>query len=571
MDLSIFDLPDPSGKYSKESYLIKAYNEQYNYIIQYCFNYNLTDIPFKEKVFLCKNNLIKIPICLNEKCEKTTKFINSTLGYKSYCSLKCASSCSITLGKKENTSLERYGVKIPQKLEIIKEKIKKTNQDKYGQNSAMCLKITQEKSKKTLMGNHKVDNPSKSLDLIKKRIESFKKSNYKENYKKTSLEKYGVEHPWKSQEIHKKTIETSREIKNLITKNKILKKLENYQNYHLIEIDYESDIKKSIIKCDKGHEFEIARSMLYERSITKAEVCTICNPISKAISGQETLLIKFIKSNYSDKVLTNSRKIIKPYEIDIFLPNEKIGIEYNGIYWHSSANKPKNYHYNKFLLANKCGINLISIWEDDWLYKTDICKSLILNKIGKTNNKIYARKCLIKEITSSESNSFFNENHLQGACKSLIKIGLFYDNVLVSAATFSKMRIFMNKKNKDSNTYELVRFCNKINHYVVGGASKLFNFFIKKYKPNIVETFSDNMISNGNLYEKLGFKLLYTTNPGYYYSINGERANRFSYRKDVLVKQGYDKNKTEEEIMLERGYYRVYNAGNKKWIWYNNI
>lgn len=566
MNIDIFKTPDPSGKLSRESYLIKNHIEEYDFIVKYCIDNNLLDIPFKEKVYLTINEMKKIPICKNSNCGKRVNFKNSSLGYYDYCSNRCMSSDPEINHKKERTSLSKYGVTKPQKLDSIKEKIIKTNQEKYGSNSPMCLLEIQEKSKKTLLKNWGVDNPNKSPEIINKRIESFKISDYKESYKKTSLERYGVEHPWMSDVIHQKSVASSADGKNKITFDKINVIFTKYPKHKLISIDYESENRICTAICPLSHEFKISRQNLYERKTNLSEICTICNPICRGISGQEVVLLNFIKEIYNGEIIENTRKVIPPYEIDIFLPDLKIGFEFNGLWWHSSLNKDKNYHFNKYKMCSDVGVSLITIWEDDWIYKNEICKSLISSKIGLLN-KIYARNCTVSEISYKESKIFLDNNHLQGDCKSSVKIGLFFEDKLVSLMTFSKLRIFMNRQNKDRDTYELTRFCNKIDISVIGGASKLLSFFIKKYNPKEIETYSDNMISNGNLYRKLGFEFSHETNPGYYYLINKKKENRFSYRKDILVREGFDKNKSEEEIMMERGYHRIYNAGNKKWIY----
>jgi hypothetical protein len=135
--------------------------------------------------------------------------------------------------------------------------------------------------------------------------------------------------------------------------------------------------------------------------------------------------------------------------------------------------------------------------------------------------------------------------------------------------TFSKLRLLMNKSEKNRNIerhYELTRFCNKNYTNIVGGASKLLKYFIKIHNPLQIESYSDNLISNGDLYKKLGFTYSHTSKPGYWYVINNIREHRFNWRKQKLVKLGYDSNKSEKDIMTELGYYIIYNAGNKKWI-----
>jgi hypothetical protein len=105
---------------------------------------------------------------------------------------------------------------------------------------------------------------------------------------------------------------------------------------------------------------------------------------------------------------------------------------------------------------------------------------------------------------------------------------------------------------------------------VIGGASKLFKYFIKNYNPIEITTYADRSHSKGNLYEKLGFDFIHDTQPNYYYIINGIRKHRFNFRKDKLVSDGYDENMTEHEIMLSRNIYRIFDSGSKKYIYKHN-
>src|SRR5574344_1824490 len=282
-------------------------------------------------------------------------------------------------------------------------------------------------------------------------------------------------------------------------------------------------------------------------------------------SGYESLILDFIKNNYNDKILTNVRYIISPLELDIYIPDLKLAFEFNGVYWHNELNKEKNYHLNKTELCEKQGIQLIHIYEDDWIYKQDIIKSMILNKLGKTSNKLFARKCEIKEITDNKLiRSFLDENHIQGFVGSKVKIGLFYNNELISLMTFGDRRVAMGKKSTNIGEFELLRFCNKLTTNVVGGASRLFKHFIKTYNPTEITTYADRSFSQGKLYDALGFEFVSKTEPNYYYVVDGIRKHRFNYRKDKLIKDGFDQNKTEHQIMLDRKIYRIYDSGNLK-------
>jgi len=231
------------------------------------------------------------------------------------------------------------------------------------------------------------------------------------------------------------------------------------------------------------------------------------------------------------------------------------------LYWHSELNKPKNYHLDKTNMCLSKGVNLYHIWEDDWCLKCDIIKSIIRNKLQRTEHSIYARKCIVGDINSLDSNNFLNDNHLQGSSKSSIKIGLYYNNELVSIMCFSKPR------GVDSNdVYELSRFCNKIDYNIVGSSSKLLSFFIKKYKPAKIISYSDKSIFDGVLYEKLGFIEECVNKPNYKWVIGKKRHHKSKFRKSNLVKQGYDINKSETDIMYsDVGAFRIWDCGLIKW------
>jgi hypothetical protein len=564
MNLQIFKNPDPSGRMCKESFLVKNHMEEYQYIIDYCISNNILDISLKEKVYLCLNDMKCIPTCKNLNCNNQVKFKNSTLGYYNYCSNRCVGIDPNVIKLKEQKSLEKFGTKTPAQSKEVKDKSMKTNQERYGHNSAMCLLETQDKSKKTLLKNYGVDNPGKSLEIVQRRVESFKLSDYKESYRKTSLKKYGVDHPWSNKDIHSKTIDFF----YASYKSRVESKIDITRfKFRGFQRRISTSLLFHCSECDR--QFDILTYQFYYRMNSGVNICTNCFPISENASISQIEVYNFIKRNYNGEVILDCKNIINPYEIDIYLPDLELGFEFNGVWWHSEKFKGENYHLKKYEISNLNGVHLITIWEDDWVTNREICESFILNKLGKTQNRIYARKCEIKEISYNDSKGFLDSNHLQGDCKSSIRIGLFNNEELVSLMTFSKLRLPLQRQErnrKKESHYELTRFCNKINSNVIGGASKLMRYFTKKYLPIQIETYSDNLISNGGLYEVLGFKYSHTSKPGYWYVIDGIRSHRFNWRKQKLIEMGYNIDKTEEEIMSELGYYRIYNAGNKKWI-----
>ena len=491
----------------------------------------------------------------------------------------------------KNTSIEKYGCEHFTQNEDIKNKVKKTNLEKYGSENPFKSVIIKEKIKNTLIEKYGVDNVFKSDEIKEKMRKTFlekygvdwssKSVFVKDKIKKTNLEKIGVECyfnlDWVKEKSKQKYLEKygvtlgnmTEEMKIKMMENKkrkwIDRVLDQNKNIKFIKMNY--DDKSYIFECDNGHVFEIPFVNLIQRNSMKTTICTICNPIERHFSGLENQLSVFIRNNYFGEILEN-KKIIPPYEIDVYLPDMKLAFEFNELYWHNEINKESDYHLLKTELAEKQGIKLIHIYEDDWTYKQDIIKSRVLNLLGKSE-KIMARKCEIREITDNKLiREFLEQNHLQGFVGSKIKIGLFYENKLVSLMTFGSQRNAMGQKSTEG-TYEMLRFCNKLNINVVGGASRLFKYFIDKYKPLEVISYADRSWSSGDLYEKLGFNFVGKTSQNYYYIVDGIRKYRFNFRKDKLVKEGADPSKTEHEIMLERGVYRIYDSGSLKYKFYN--
>jgi len=501
---------------------------------------------------------IKVDVrCDNCKEEKSIMFYNYINNVKKQDTYLCKKCKHI---KTEKTNMKKYGVRSTLQTENVIKKTKQHNLEKYGvehysQTEEFKNKLIEKNLEKYgtewFFQSDEYKSIKKNLFIEKYGVEFYSQTeDFNEKVKSTSLERYGVEHYSKTSNF-KETI-----------KNNTIEKYFN-KNINILDI-FENDI---LIKCEKNHIYKIDKNLLKNRLRFNVEPCLECNPINSSVSDKEIKLYEFIKENYDGKIITSDRTVLNGKELDIYLPDLKLAFEFNGVYWHNELNKENDYHLNKTEDCLNNNIQLFHVWEDDWVYKQEIIKSMILNKLNKTKNKIYARKTEIREIeNNSMIRTFLDENHLQGFVGSKIKLGLFYKNELVSLMTFGKKRIISNTPSLNDE-YELLRFCNKINTNVVGSASKLFNYFTKKYKPNEIISYADRSHSQGNLYKTLGFNFNKKTQPNYYYIINGIRYHRFNFRKDVLIKQGFDKNKTEHEIMFERKIYRVYDSGSLKYIY----
>lgn len=289
------------------------------------------------------------------------------------------------------------------------------------------------------------------------------------------------------------------------------------------------------------------------------------NMVSTFNSKPQKEIEEFITNELNLEVLVNNKKRLRGIEIDLYIPSLDIGIEYNGLYWHSEKmGKTKNYHQLKTILSEGEGVRLIHIFEDEWNNKKEIVKNRLRYILGRSNNKIYARKCNTREISSGEKKDYLKNNHIQGNDSSTIKLGLFYLDILVGVMTFSKPRKSLGYNKTDDNVYELVRFASS---GVVGGADKLLKYFIRLYNPDKIISYADRRWSQGDLYIKLGFDFIGETKPNYWYTKSYKtREHRFKYRKDILVSQGFDSNKTEFQIMEELGYGRIWDCGSLKYV-----
>lgn len=301
--------------------------------------------------------------------------------------------------------------------------------------------------------------------------------------------------------------------------------------------------------------------------LSKVYGCPKCHAIT---SKKEDELYDFLCELVGgDNVIRNSRDVISPLELDMYIPSLSIAVEFDGLRWHSEEfESSPTYHLSKTKMCEEKGIRLLHIFEDEWDFKKDVIKNILRTCIG-INNKIYARNCEVKEISSSDAREFINNNHIQNYVPSKINIGLFNEGNLVSVMCFGGLRKNLGQNSKEGY-YEMLRYATILGCTVIGGASKLFKYFKDVYNPEFVETYADKRLFSGKVYEKLGFVFDHVSQPNYFYIINNRRENRFKYRKDVLVSEGFNKNKTEHEIMLERGIYRIYDCGCKVWEYVND-
>jgi len=523
----------------------------------------------------------EIPVC---KCGTVLSWHADKREYRKYCSKKCTAHYSVKEKKQNNlknlgvewhtqtkewqektkqTSLERYGAEHYSKTTAYKSAVKNTSREKYGVDHIMQLGIVKEKTKQAWQEKYGFDNPAK-VESVKSKIEStnlkrygescvLKNSKIQDKIKTTNKKKYGVENPAQNSEIRKQISQTRR--KNYYPEN-VLSRLENHkwlveqnsQGKSVGEIAQDLEVSPSnLAKLFHKHDLEIQRHQH---------------------SFEENILFNLFSADYN--IVRNSRSIINPQEIDLYFEEFLLGIEVNGIYFHSEKfNKTQTYHLDKTIKATEAGINLLHFWDFEVRQKTSIVANIIKSKLHTLENSIHGRKTQVVSIDKHAKKQFLNQNHLQGNCSSSVDLGLIYNNKIVAVACFSHNRFSKNTE------YELIRLCSLENHSVKGGASKLVKHFARQYmKPGEkLVSYADRRYSQGKVYESAGFEFKHHSPPGFFYvDKQGNYAgSRHAWQKHLLENklENFDKDLSAEINMQINGYHKVWDCGQSVYIFEN--
>ena len=284
------------------------------------------------------------------------------------------------------------------------------------------------------------------------------------------------------------------------------------------------------------------------------------------ISKLETDLKSTIENSLCMEFEGNVRGLIpsKPkYEIDMVNTKNMISIEFNGIYWHQIKDNKNNRDLFKAECMREFGFKHIAVNETD-AEKIDI----ICDILNPQKQVLYARKCELVYVDNGRERDFLDMNHIQGYTSSRLCLGLEHDGKLVQLMSFSKSRF------DKSVEFEIVRLCTKRGFIIVGGTKKLFKHFLRINKPKSIVSFSDNRFFSGNVYDELGFKFLYNTNPNYIWfkpSTNSifKRYKTMKGKLKNLLGDYFDDSLSESENMRKAGYHKIMDYGNKKWLWTN--
>lgn len=327
--------------------------------------------------------------------------------------------------------------------------------------------------------------------------------------------------------------------------------------YDYSAVDYVNSRTNIKILCPKHGAFDQSPS-----NHLQGHGCPKC---TNSVSDEHSKILSIL-DEFNVSYVVNDRSIFKGLEIDVWVPDYKLGVEINGCYWHGlridnveNHSRLSSIHSLKADLARDNGIVLYQLWDFEINNNLDIIRSMVSHKLNKSR-KIYARNCEVKRIENGDVVDFFNKSHLQGYRSAKVNYGLYYDDLLISAVSFSA---------NNNYQWEVMRYATLGGHVVVGGFSRLFKRFLSDFNPNSVMTFADRRISFGNVYRSNGFVDLKITKPNYFYQRGRTRLSRQRCQKHKLSKllPNYVDSLSEKDNMLLNGFNKIHDAGNYQLLW----
>ena len=332
-------------------------------------------------------------------------------------------------------------------------------------------------------------------------------------------------------------------------------------------------------RCDCGNEVVLKKVYVTTGDVKSCGCCSV----AKFGSSGELEIRDYILSICPDVKVIKTREVLDGKEIDMYFPDYKLGIEFNGSKFHASVNslfgenKEKMYHFNKFIEAKEKGIHLLNIFDVDWENNSEHIK-IYLKSLFSVGEIIYARKCAVKKLAYKEYSDFCNLYHVQGSSQRNVSeyiYGLFNKDELVSVMCFGRPRM----RSKVYGIYELHRYCVKDNYKVIGGANKLHKAFEREHNIKKIISYSDNDYFLGSIYPRLGYKFDNYTNPRYFWYLNGYEYKReecqlkkLKIKYPYLYEEAFNCGASNKEIyiMSKLGAQQVFRSGNTRWVFVNN-
>lgn len=458
--------------------------------------------------------------------------------------------------KAQHTVLERYGVQNYSSTSQCREKVKQTMMLRYGVENPAQHDDVKQRQQQTMLDRYSVTNASHSPLLMQKA-------------KKTLFDNHRVEHPMQSEHIRHKVQRTceqrygvSNVSKNDQVRRKINRKHFERELYHILQQD-DADQQLLDIWHSEGIQW------FHQMGVSADWILKTFKRLGVDFSNT-TVPEKFIEDiliEHNVRYCKHDRTLIKPQELDFYIPDYDLAIEVNGLAHHcelpvysSGTGKPKQYHLTKTINCAEKNTKLLHITDAQILTKPDVVRSRLLQQLGHSNT-IYARKTRIVELSNVEKRQFFSNVHIQGDASSQCAYALVHNDTVVAAMSFSRSRYNKNIQ------YELIRFANALNTTVVGGASRLFNHFLKMYNNPSVISYADRTwspIQNRTLYEQIGFKHSHVTTPSYWYTndyITTHHRSKYQKHKLKDLLRTFDRDQTEWQNMVANGWNRYWDCG----------
>ena len=483
------------------------------------------------------------------------------------------SKLSETKAKVVQTNLDRFGVAHPLQSDLIKEKVARTNIERYGNVCSLHGEGVAEKTRQTNLRNIGVEYPTQS-PIVQAKVAATLQEHYGVDHNMQSpavraevvhtwIAKYGTSHPMQNKSIQARTKQTVIDrygVDNVMRVDTIRNKLVTTLEDRGLTVS-EKDRVDIIDLYDNNPDWSdrrITREVKWSSSVVSKTLREEHRPFRqhKRSEGEEDIALFLESHGYS--VERNSNVFSDRREIDIYIPDKKFGIEYDGMFWH----RDKQDGWNKQKDAADVGINLVRVFEYEWLDKPEIVKSMILAKLGSFEHRIYARDCQLEVIDAAQASDFYRLNHLHGSARAARNIGLMHNNVLVAAISIGTNRFASDGK------LELIRFATRLNTQVIGGFSKL----IRKVDVDITTYVDRRWTPNPHqsVYAITESQCIGETKIGYFWwSTKYGRLSRYKSQKSKLSKlfnEVIDSSKSEVQIMKEHNFYQMFDSGNYKFL-----
>ncbi|MBT9137704.1 MAG: hypothetical protein DDT31_00242 [Syntrophomonadaceae bacterium] len=514
-------------------------------------------LELNEKIWALWNKTHIKPVCV--VCGGITNFKNMKEGFRRTCSVTCASQDPHTKTSIKQTTTKRYGGHHTQNKEWMQKHVNSlketgafvkgqaTFEKNFGVKNRFQLQVVKDKIATTNLARYgfenAMSNPEVAAKTLMTTVDRYGAAFNPKQTKSTNLIKYGFENAMSNLEVARRarasairTYETQRLDTRLAS----------------IREAVQTELLDEPAWWGAAHSYSwqhiCGRTFSSNLVDGKLPICPTCKPRSKP---QE--MVRSLLEQLGVIFIENDRKLIKPYEVDFLLPDYKLAVEVNGVYWHSDDRASVSL-LKKTELVEQQGYQLLHLWDLEITDKFPVVEGLLRAKLGFLK-KFNARSCKLLMVPTSQARAFLQRHHLQGAAAARWHRGLYFRDELVAVASFTPDRF------KLGGDIELVRFASL--GAVRGALSRLVNWQQKEV-PVTILSYADRRLSRGAAYLSCGFDLCGETPPGYFYFKSGKILSRQQAQKHklaLLLGKNFDPRLSERENMEKAGWVRCLDSG----------